>query len=287
MTPTGAEPAPGDGTGPADGEAAPTELEATLAVVGPDPGRVARGVADLETLAGRPLGPSRDLRLHDVYLDLPGEPLLRQGRAFRLRCGDGPPILALKGGERGGDGPGVEREERETPWGPAAEDLLRRVAGAGEGQGVDLASAVAAARDGREPRDALAAAGFDVLQDRATRRILRPVLEEDRPVGEMAVDEVRFDAAGRACVHREVEVEAAVAGPAGRRLLREAVDDLRDRFGSDLRPWDRSKLATGRALVALLEDADAPPGWLAGDGSVRAEGYDRVEALLAAHEQDR
>lgn len=285
MTPTGAEPGPGDGASPTGGEATPTELEASLAVVGPDPGRTARGVAELEALVGRPLGPSRALRLRDVYLDLPGEPLLRRGRAFRLRRGDGPPRLALKGGERGGDGPGVEREEREARWGPGAAALLRRVADAGEGEGVDAASAVAAARDGREPRDALLAAGFDVLQDRVTRRILRQILEDGRPVGELAVDEVRFDAAGRACVHREIEVEAAVAAPAGRRLLREAVDDLRDRFGSDLRPWDRSKLATGRALVALLEDADAPPGWLAADGSVRAEGYDRVEALLAAHER--
>lgn len=276
MTPTGGD------TDPHGGETTPIELEASLAVVGGDPAGTARRIAGLEALAGRRLGTSRALRLRDVYLDLPGEPLLRADRAFRLRRGDGAPTLTLKGGERAGDGPGVERDEREAVWGPEAVPLLRRVAGRGEGQGVDLASAVTAAREGRDPGEVLERAGFHVLQDRVTRRIVREILEEGRPVGELAVDEVRFDAAGRDCVHREIEVEAAVAGPAGRRLLREAVDDLRDRFGAELRPWDRSKLGTGRALVALLEEADGPPAWLGPDGSVSRAGYDRVEALLEA-----
>lgn len=265
----------------------PTELEASLAVVGHDPGETAREVAALETLAGRPLGRARELRLRDVYLDLPGEPLLLAGEAFRLRRGDGPPELALKGGDRGGDGPGVERDEREARWGRGAVPLLRAVAGDREGDPVDLASLADAAREGEDPLASLLEAGFHVLQDRVTRRVRRDVLEDGRRVGELAVDEVRFDAAGRDCVHREIEIEAAGAGPEGRALLRDAVEDLRRRFGSSLRAWDRSKLATGRALVSLLSDASAPPGWLADDGSVRREGYDRVASLLAAHEEGR
>lgn len=265
----------------------PIELEASLAVVGPDPGGTAREVAGLETLAGRPLGRAQELRLRDVYLDLPGEPLLLAGEAFRLRRGDGPPELALKGGDRGGDGPGVEREEREARWGGGAVPLLRAVAGDREGNPVDLASLADAARGGEDPLESLLEAGFHVLQDRLTRRIRRDVLEDGRPVGELAVDEVRFEVGSRDCVHREVEIEAAEAGPGGRALLREAVEDLRRRFGPRLRPWDRSKLATGRALVSLLSDASASPGWLADDGSVRREGYDRVASLLAAYEERR
>lgn len=265
----------------------PTELEASLAVVGPDPGGTARAVAGLETLAGRPLGPVRELRLRDVYLDLPGEPLLLAGEAFRLRRGDGRPVLALKGGDRAGDGPGVEREEREARWGKGAIALLREVADDREGDTLDLATLADAARAGEDPLTSLLEAGFHVLQDRVTRRVRRDVLEDGRPVGELAVDEVRFDAGGHDCVHREIEIEAAEAGPEGRALLREAVEDLRRRFGSGLRAWDRSKLATGLALVSLLSHASASPAWLAGDGSMRREGYDRVASLLEGCEERR
>lgn len=265
----------------------PTELEASLAVVGADPGGTAREVAGLEELAGRRLGPRRELRLRDVYLDLPGEPLLLAGRAFRLRYGDGAPTVTLKGGGRRGDGPGVEREEREARWGDGAVPLLRRVAGEREEGSVDLASASAAAREGEEPLEALVRAGFEVLQDRETRRIRRDVLEDGGRVGELAVDEVRFDVGDRDCLHREIEVEAAAGAPGGRALLREAVDDLRRRFGPALLPWDRSKLATGRALVALLSDTPEPPDWLGPDGAVRRAGYVRVEELLEAYEERR
>lgn len=265
----------------------PTELEASLAVVGRGAGRTCREVAGREELAGRRLGSPAELRLRDVYLDLPGESLLRTGRAFRLRRGDGPPVLALKGGERGGDGPGVEREEREVRWGPGAVSLVRRAADQRAGAPLDLEPVLAAAREGREPLEALLDAGFHVIQDRMTRRVRRDVLEEGRRAGELAVDEVLFEAGGRDCVHREIEIEAAVADRAGRELLREAVDDLRQRFGPRLRVWDRSKLATGLALVALLSEATEPPGWLTADGSVRREGYDRMEALLEACEARR
>lgn len=277
----------GGDAGAHGGEAPPVELEASLVVVGSDAAATLRRVAGRNVLAGRRLGSPRRLRLRDVYLDLPGELLLRAGRAFRLRRGDGPPTLTLKGGDRPGEGPGVEREEREAPWGPEAEALLRRVAAAGEAGDVDAAAVAEAAREEREPLPALAAAGFRVLQDRTTRRIVRPILEDGRAVGELAVDEVRFDAGGRDCVHREIEVEAATAGPAGRRLLGEAVGDLRDALGPGVRPWDHSKLATGRALVALLVDADQRPAWLAPDGSIGPEGYERVEALLEAYETRR
>lgn len=280
--------APADGPphpGSRDDADAARELEASLAVVGRDPGATAREVAGLEELAGRRLGARRDLRLRDVYLDLPGEPLLLAGRAFRVRRGDGLPVLALKGGDRVGAGPGVEREEREARWGPEAASLLARVARMGEA--ADVETAAAAALEGEDPVDALLGAGFHVLQDRVTRRSRREVTEDGRRVGELAVDEVRFDAGDRPCLHREVEIEAATAGPAGRALLREAVDDLRRRFGRRLRPWDRSKLATGRALVALISGAAETPGWLAPDGSVRREGYDRVESLLASYGERR
>lgn len=265
-----------------DGRRPARELEATLAVVGPDSEAVAAAVAGLGELAGRRLGPARQVRLRDAYLDLPGEPLLRQGRAFRLRREDGRAVVGLKGAGATAEGGLVEREEREAPWGTEAVGVLRRVlAGRGPGDAVDREGLEAAARAAGDPLPALQDAGFHVLQDRTTRRTRRDILEAGRPVGELAVDEVRFDAAGRPCVHREVEVEAADPGPEGRRLLREAVAELRDRFGDALRAWIPSKLATGLALSELLSE-DASPAWLAPDGSLAPDGYDRVASLLEA-----
>lgn len=262
-----------------DREGPPLELEATLAVVGPGSDRIAGDVAGLRELAGRRLGPARTVRLRDTYLDLPGEPLLREGRAFRLRREDGRPVLGLKGAGREGEGPGLEREEREAPWGEEAGDVIRRVLAGRKGHGVDREALTEAARAADEPLEALLEAGFHLLQDRETRRRRRDILEEGRPVGELAVDEVRFGAPGGRCVHREIEVEAEAAGPRGHRLLERAVRELRDRFGDALRPWKPSKLATGLALTELLS-AEARPGWLAADGSVRSGGYDRVEELI-------
>lgn len=260
-------------------ERAHRELEASLVLTGPGSEGVVGVLADLDELAGRRLGPPEAVRLRDLYLDLPGEPLLREGRAFRLRRGDGDPIVGLKGPGRRAEGAGLEREEREAPWGPPAVEVLRRALAGHEGAEGRRERLAAAARAGEPPLPALRAAGFHVLQDRETRRIRREILEGGGRAGELAVDEVRFDTGGRRCVHREVEVEAATAGPAGRRLLGEAVAELERRFGDGLRRWEPSKLATGLALTELLSDG-ARPGWLAPDGSVGPEGYERVEALL-------
>ena len=260
-------------------ERAHRELEASLVLTGPGSERVVGALAGLDELAGRRLGPAEEVRLRDVYLDLPGEPLLREGRAFRLRRGDGDPVVGLKGRGRRADGAAVEREEREAPWGPSAVEVVRRALAGRQGAEGRLERLAAAAREADRPLPTLRAAGFHVLQDRETRRIRRGILEDESRTGEMAVDEVRFDAGGWRCLHREVEVEAASAGAAGRRLLREAVAELERRYGDALRRWEPSKLATGLALTELLSDG-ARPGWLAPDGSVGREGYQRVEALL-------
>lgn len=262
------------------GEPAHRELEASLAVVGQDAARTLEAVIALEELAGRHLGPPRERELRDVYLDLPGEPLLAAGGALRLRRAGARLLLAFKGDGRGGAGPGVEREEREAPWGPGAAGVLRRVAAEAGGDAAAPEAAITAAREGREALGALLGAGFHVLQDRRTRRITREIPGPAGGSGELAADAVRFEAGGLACVHREVEVEADRPGPDGSALVRACVDDLRGRFGAVLRPWERSKLATGLALEALLAEGERP-SWLAADGSLAPEAYDRLEACLS------
>ena len=249
------------------------EREATLAVASREPGRAADRVARLEELAGLRLEPLPERRIRDVYLDRPAGELRAAGLALRLRREDGrDPVLAVKGDERRLEGGGTDRLEVEASWG---EEALGRVREALTEAGLPPDWLLEGPAPG-DPLDRLLARGWRPVQERTTRRRPRRLVASDgRTAGELAVDEVRFRAGGRTVVHREVEVEAAAdADPPGR-----AADALREGFPGDLRPWDHSKLATGRALQRLLEGGD-PDTWLGPEGGLRPEAYDRLEAVL-------
>lgn len=250
------------------------EREASLAVTSPQPGRVADRLAAVRELAGFRVEPLPDRDLRDVYLDRSDERLRREGLALRLRWTDGgPPLLAVKGDERELPGGGVDRLEREAPWGreglSAVEEVL---AGAGLS-----AEALPGDTAGAPPLDRLRAFGWRVVQERRTRRRPRRLVRDRDGVeaGELVVDEVRFQAGGGPAIHRELEVEAAPgrAPPAG------IVEALMRRPEDALRPWDHSKLATGRALEALLAEGE-PDRWRGPDGSLTPAAYDRMAALL-------
>ena len=250
------------------------EREATLAVASREPARAADRVAGLEALADLRLEPLPERRIRDVYLDRSAGELRAAGLALRLRRQEGrDPVLAVKGDERRLAGGGTDRLEVEAPWG---EEAMAPVSEALAEAGLPP-DWLPDDRVPGDPLDRLLARGWRPVQDRTTRRRPRRLVTPDgRTAGELAVDEVRFRAGDRTIVHREVEVEAAAnADPPGRTAAA-----LRERFPGDLRPWDHSKLATGRALERLLEGVD-PDRWLEADGALRPEAYGRLEAMLA------
>lgn len=250
------------------------EREATLAVVGEEPARTADRIAGLRSLDGLRLEPLEARELDDVYLDRPGGLLQQRGLALRLRrAGDGSPRLAVKGDARPLPGGGVDRLELEAPWGREALEGARRAL-----EGAGLPAEMLPRDPGGEPVEALRATGWRVLQARTTVRRPRRLgaAAGGEGSGELVVDEVRFRPEGQLAVHREVEVECG----SDDRLPSRATRALRARFGEELRRWDHSKLATGRALEALLADGD-PGLWVGPDGSLLARVYDRLEELLA------
>ena len=255
-----------------------TEVESTLAIVGPDAEGVADRIRHLRRLADCAVDPDPPRRLRDVYFDRGGR-LRRAGLALRLRFADaGDPVLGVKGAARRLEGGGVERRERERRWGdgawPAIAEELERAA-------VPLPRRVPSEEG--DPVEALRATGYRVVQDRVTLRRPAKLVHGGDAAAELALDAVRFRVAEREVVHREVELEVFEPGGQGAELVRRAAVELRDRFGPALRPWDYSKLATGRALEALFgekrERAGGPTGGLA------AEAYDRLEAWLVAEEE--
>lgn len=250
------------------------EVEATLAVVGPDAAVVVDRIRHLTHLIGCALEPRPPQRLRDVYVDRGDGELRGAGAALRVRFPDaGRPVLGLKAEMRRLEGGGVERRERERTWGPDAWRMLEA-----ELERFGLSPPAIDLDAGDEPLEALGRSGFDVVQDRETLRRPARLVRDGERVAEIALDEVRYRFAGRELVHREVEVEAVGEGPPARDAVARAARELADRFAPALRRWDHSKLATGRALERLLEE-DGPPG-----GEPGAETYDRLEALLRAGE---
>lgn len=249
-------------------------MEVTLAIVGPDASAVADRLAALDELGGCTLEPRPARRLRDVYLDREDGELRRAGVALRIRFDEaGTPVLGLKSGGRRLEAGGVERREREEAWGEEALEVLRA-----ELERAGLSAPTPAPDPSDPPLEALDTAGLRVVQDRVTLRRPARLVREGSPVGELAVDEVRYRVAGRTIVHREVEVEAAEGEADPRGLVSRAARELADRFGPALRPWDRAKLATGRALERLAEEETGVP--LDGEDGLPAELYDRLEETI-------
>ena len=169
-----------------------TEVEAKYAV--PDGATFAK-LESLEALGEFHLGPAREERVTDRYIDTPERDLLRGGYACRRRAGDGggPELVTVKGlgGARGALHRRAEHEVRVPPGSPPGQwpagpgtDLVRRLAG--DRALVDL---------------------FTVTQ----HRIVRDVELEGRRVAEWSLDRVDYGAPGGR-IDQELEIQLAPAG---------------------------------------------------------------------------
>ncbi|MFB6239981.1 MAG: CYTH domain-containing protein, partial [Gemmatimonadota bacterium] len=228
-------------------------------------------IAEMTSLAGRRIRwSSGDRRLRDVYFYTAGSALEERGLALRLRQDADGWWITLKGEGRAAAG-AVERLEVEREW---SEQGLERILGELEARRVRPPSRPALGGKA-EPVEVLGEAGFDVIQDRRSRRRRGRILATDgegETVARLVLDTVEFrDRSGAAAVHRGVEIEAAPRAQEG--LPGRLASELRDRFPEVLRPWRHPKLATGLAL----ERMDPPT---AGSGALLPEAYDLLEAEL-------
>ena len=101
------------------------------------------------------------------------------------------------------------------------------------------------ATDATDPDTALRACGFVPLiastTDRSTFAV-RNSQPDDQPIGEIAVDRVAFDIAGRTLRLHVVEVEATGNGTAD--VVRDVTHALTESFGTTLRHWPANKVRT-------------------------------------------
>ena len=187
-----------------------------------------RRLAAADTLAGYTLGAISRVEFHDTYLDTGDEALLRAGYACRLRAGDKGIAIQVKGLSSGG-GAVHRREElevvlqkegapRDWPAG-AARDLVLRVAGD---------------------------APLETLVDLRQKRLLRPIMQAERLVGELSLDEVTVSSP-RGTLPPYQEIEAELRPDGSEEDLEAIVAELRD--GLELKAEERAKFT--RALEAV------------------------------------
>ena len=251
----------------------PTEVEATLAVVAGDPEGIFESIAAWPAIAGHTLSAATVLILHDRYFDTESGALAGARFALRIRETEGARLLALKGKSRRLDGGGITRLELE---GPCSAETLAAIHRTLARHGVHLPAPAAPAVDG-DVDAALRRMGLDVIQDRQTRRLLRRLHGGggEAPLGELVLDRVDYRVGGRRLRHWEIEIESR--SPA--LDLAACIHVLREHDPRALRPWDYSKVATGRALQKLCGSAPDPT-WFAAPDRLSPAGYEALETIL-------
>jgi inorganic triphosphatase YgiF len=224
------------------------ELEAKLAVVSSEPGRIADEISQVPVLGGFQLVPRETTLLRDCYVDMPDRRLEARRLNLRIRRKGGLDLVTVKGPDRI-TGRSLERLEDEAVW--SAETLaaaLERLTSLG----AEVPTAASAAGLPADPISALEALGFEVIHQRATERRPRLVFDArdmETALAELAVDATLFMMGGRTIRHYELEIEVVEGEEPG--ILNGICQDLVSRWPC-LIHWPYSKIATGLALERLL-----------------------------------
>jgi len=121
--------------------------------------------------------------------------------------------------------------------------------------------------------------GFVVIQDRETMRTRIDAFHgnEGTPFAEIALDRVRYHAAGKKYLHYEIEIEAR--GEACQAPLSECARCLDEALPGALVSWEYNKLITGIALEALLLRGELPQA-VDDDTRVPLSWYGEMEAWI-------
>lgn len=252
------------------------ELELTLVVTSADPESIAVELEDLRSVGDHQLLPRGVHELRDVYFDTPDARLETRGWALRLRQVGGTHRVTLKGPPRAQTWGGVERLEIEDAWSRGA---LARVLRELRDRGVLVTEPGSSSTDEADPREALRALGFHVIQSRVTRRVLRDVVaaEGDEVFAELAIDRVDYRFDDSLARHREVEVEQK--GEGGSAAVLDVRNALTSMYPNALRPYEPSKLEIGRAVEALVCRGELQP-FLDARHNLLPGAYDRIESWL-------
>lgn len=227
------------------------ETEITLVPVCPRAGQILADVSRLTHIGPYALLPKQPQWLHDYYLDTADQALRAQRFALRLRQVEQQWWLTLKGAPKVTDYGALERLEIEYLW---SADGPARICEALAQRNVILRVGGPSIKE-CDALTALAALGLVQIQVHDNNRELRDVVTcegKQRLIAELALDRVRYRFGHTDLHHYELELESKARD--GSNVLRPMSQLLLTRYGPDLRIWCHSKLATGLALCALLNE---------------------------------
>jgi inorganic triphosphatase YgiF len=252
------------------------EFELTLRVCAQDPGHLFCAVAGLRSIGCYELVPAGASVVHDRYFDTDCGRLMHGRFALRLRQDRGRTLLGLKGKERIDARGAIRRLEIEGEW---SEDMLAHVLHAAGL--IPRRSPVFLPRD---PVSTLSGLGLRVIQCRRMERtgmhVVDTRMQAEGTVGELALDAVRYQAAGTVFMHHEIEIEASSQGSED--MVADLAALLQKEFPGALCRWDHNKLITGLALQALA--AQHPAGPSSPEGIViPGQWYERIEDWIRRH----
>jgi inorganic triphosphatase YgiF len=256
----------------------PMEIEATLIIRSEKPEQVAGEIADLNSIEDYRLLPQDSIEIYDRYFDTSEHALQSQRLALRIREVDGVHLIALKGSSETIGWGSVERLEIEELWSRngvtrVVKELRNRRVALPQPPG-DL---------GRlHPVEVMTSLGLKMIQNRDTYRKIRNIVflgKGNGPVlAELAIDSVEYNFWDQKIRHHEVEIEVKVED--GSTVIERVTKGLIEMYGTVLRRWKYSKLATGKALEKLLSDG-ALGGLVDINNNLKPAVYDKIDGLLS------
>ncbi len=254
------------------------EVEATLFVCARDPALFAARIAALHELAGYELRPQATEHIRDIYFDTPERALQRSRYGLRVRRKNERWLLTLKG-DATQTAAGVQRREREVGWSSVGlqailDDLIA----------LGVRITVRAATSEEEPLQAIRALGFEVIQDRETRRQIRHICSTDgqHVLAEFAIDACTYHLDGGAVRCYEIEIEQKSSDDSA---LSNTCDALCTQYANEVRVWRHSKLVTGFALEQLLQQQGREQVVQA-NGDLKSEYCDALDTILQSRDTD-
>jgi len=252
------------------------EIEAALVIYSVNSTELINDIAKLEALSDFRLIPEKSVVIHDIYFDTPTRELKRHNLALRVRDIDSSCLITLKGNSKTTNWGGVERLEIEMPW---SEQALAKICQELKNRKIYLLKNDQS-MDNNNPPSVLINLGLQIIQDRENHRRIRNIVKGDQSrelLAELAIDSVTFQFGTVNIYFHEVEIESKSSG--GTSAVEIVVDNLVAKYKPELRPWNHSKLVTGKAIEELYL-AGALTGLLDEENNLIPDAFDKIDDYI-------
>ncbi len=226
----------------------PKEIEAKLIIVSSHPEEIAREISMLEHIDDLHLGNLHEDSFEDTYFDLPNGVLSGKMWALRSRRFGDHEKIALKGPASEHEDGALERTEHEMDWNREAPQRIRILL-----KGLKISISLPETSNAMNSEEFLKAVGFSIIQRRWTTRKTRKIFAQgnQRPVAELAIDKVVFDACSQKIQHHEIEIESL--SRFDHSPVKKCLSFLSKKFSSSLIPWKYDKLTTVNVIIELMQ----------------------------------